>query len=224
MVHRGVVHRGVAALGGRRSLTPRTAAKRQGQRHGKPRRDPRREPSSPHGHPQHTDTSSTDNQQHGHRPAIRRARRTRGTRRATSYGRGRAEEARSRDRSHDGVVLLAAEWGHGRRTGSLSNLRLGARTADGSFAMLGKTFKGMTDAVLAWQTERLRELAVDDSGGVVTVRPELVVEVAFDGVQRSTRYPAGVTLRCARLVRRRSDKTPGQADTLDAVRALRTNE
>ncbi|MEU0433110.1 ATP-dependent DNA ligase [Streptomyces sp. NPDC006290] len=116
------------------------------------------------------------------------------------------------------LVVLAAEWGHGRRTGKLSNLHLGARTGDG-FAMLGKTFKGMTDAMLTWQTERLRELAVEDDGHVVTVRPELVVEIAYDGLQRSTRYPAGVTLRFARVVRYREDKPPAEADTVDTLLA-----
>ncbi|MFI1438293.1 ATP-dependent DNA ligase [Streptomyces fructofermentans] len=117
------------------------------------------------------------------------------------------------------LVVLAAEWGHGRRTGKLSNLHLGARGADGSFVMLGKTFKGMTDAMLAWQTERLRGLAVEDSGHVVTVRPELVVEIAYDGLQRSTRYPAGVTLRFARVVRYREDKTAAEADTVETLLA-----
>lgn len=117
------------------------------------------------------------------------------------------------------LVVLAAEWGHGRRTGKLSNLHLGARTADGGFAMLGKTFKGMTDAMLTWQTERLQELAVDSSGYVVTVRPELVVEIAYDGLQRSTRYPAGVTLRFARVVRYREDKRPEEADTVETLLA-----
>ncbi|WP_406360046.1 ATP-dependent DNA ligase [Streptomyces sp. NBC_00715] len=117
------------------------------------------------------------------------------------------------------LVVLAAEWGHGRRTGRLSNLHLGARTGDGAFAMLGKTFKGMTDAMLTWQTERLRELAVEDDGHVVTVRPELVVEIAYDGLQRSTRYPAGVTLRFARVVRYREDKRPADADTVDTLLA-----
>ncbi|MFC9097804.1 ATP-dependent DNA ligase [Streptomyces sp. NPDC057072] len=117
------------------------------------------------------------------------------------------------------LVVLAAEWGHGRRTGKLSNLHLGARNPDGSFAMLGKTFKGMTDAMLAWQTGRLRELAVDDNGWVVTVRPELVVEIAYDGLQRSTRYSAGVTLRFARVVRYREDKRPEEADTVETVLA-----
>ncbi|MEU1477611.1 ATP-dependent DNA ligase [Streptomyces sp. NPDC005760] len=117
------------------------------------------------------------------------------------------------------LVVLAAEWGHGRRTGKLSNLHLGARTADGGFAMLGKTFKGMTDAMLTWQTERLQELAVDSNGYVVTVRPELVVEIAYDGLQRSTRYPAGVTLRFARVVRYREDKRPEDADTVETLLA-----
>ncbi|MEU3251147.1 ATP-dependent DNA ligase [Streptomyces sp. NPDC006997] len=117
------------------------------------------------------------------------------------------------------LVVLAAEWGSGRRTGKLSNLHLGARAADGSLVMLGKTFKGMTDALLAWQTERLRELAVDSDGHVVTVRPELVVEIAYDGLQRSTRYPAGVTLRFARVVRYREDKRPEDADTVETLLA-----
>ncbi|NJP52938.1 ATP-dependent DNA ligase [Streptomyces sp. SBST2-5] len=117
------------------------------------------------------------------------------------------------------LVVLAAEWGHGRRTGKLSNLHLGARTADGGYAMLGKTFKGMTDKMLAWQTERLRELAVEEDGYVVRVRPELVVEIAYDGLQRSTRYPAGVTLRFARVVRYREDKRPEEADTVETVLA-----
>ncbi|WP_327292218.1 ATP-dependent DNA ligase [Streptomyces sp. NBC_01198] len=117
------------------------------------------------------------------------------------------------------LVVLAAEWGHGRRTGRLSNLHLGARGDDGSLVMLGKTFKGLTDEVLAWQTERLLDLAVGDDGHVVTVRPELVVEIAYDGIQTSPRYPAGLTLRFARVVRYRPDKTPDQADTVAAVRA-----
>ncbi|GHE35410.1 ATP-dependent DNA ligase [Streptomyces capitiformicae] len=117
------------------------------------------------------------------------------------------------------LVVLAAEWGHGRRTGKLSNLHLGARSADGSFAMLGKTFKGMTDAMLTWQTERLGELAVEDHGWGVTVRPELVVEIAYDGLQRSTRYAAGVTLRFARVVRYREDKSPAEADTVETLLA-----
>ncbi|MFD8999616.1 ATP-dependent DNA ligase [Streptomyces sp. NPDC059582] len=117
------------------------------------------------------------------------------------------------------LVVLAVERGHGRRTGKLSNLHLGARTADGGFVMLGKTFKGMTDAMLTWQTERLTELAVEDDGWVVTVRPELVVEIAYDGLQKSTRYPAGVTLRFARVVRYREDKRPQDADTVQTLLA-----
>ncbi|MFD6289193.1 ATP-dependent DNA ligase [Streptomyces sp. NPDC060205] len=120
------------------------------------------------------------------------------------------------------LVVLAAEWGSGRRTGKLSNLHLGARRPEGTFAMLGKTFKGLTDVMLAWQTERLQELAVapvEESGYVVTVRPELVVEIAYDGLQRSTRYPAGVALRFARVVRYREDKTPEEADTVETVLA-----
>jgi DNA ligase-1 len=118
------------------------------------------------------------------------------------------------------LVILAAEWGHGRRRGWLSNLHLGARGPDGEFVMLGKTFKGLTDAMLTWQTERLLELAVDRGEWVVTVRPELVVEIAFDGVQASTRYPGGVTLRFARVLRYREDKRAAEADTLASVRAL----
>ncbi|MEV6106591.1 ATP-dependent DNA ligase [Streptomyces sp. NPDC051940] len=118
------------------------------------------------------------------------------------------------------LVVLGAEWGHGRRTGKLSNLHLGARRADGSYAMLGKTFKGLTDALLAWQTERLRELAVSDDGWLVRVRPELVVEIAFDGVQRSSRYPEGVTLRFARVLRYREDKPATEADTVETVLGL----
>ncbi|OKJ50792.1 ATP-dependent DNA ligase [Streptomyces sp. CB02115] len=115
------------------------------------------------------------------------------------------------------LVVLAVERGSGRRTGKLSNLHLGARRPDGTFAMLGKTFKGLTDALLDWQTEKLTELATDDDGYVVTVRPELVVEIAYDGLQRSTRYPAGVTLRFARVLRYREDKTALEADTVETV-------
>jgi DNA ligase-1 len=118
------------------------------------------------------------------------------------------------------LVILAAEWGHGRRKGWLSNLHLGARDPAGGFVMLGKTFKGLTDAMLAWQTERLLELATDRGDWVVTVRPELVVEIAFDGVQASTRYPGGVALRFARVLRYREDKKASEADTIGAVRAL----
>jgi DNA ligase 1 len=120
------------------------------------------------------------------------------------------------------LVVLAAEWGHGRRRGWLSNLHLGAREPDGpGHVMLGKTFKGLTDAMLAWQTEHLLALEVAREGHVVHVRPELVVEVAFDGVQASTRYPGGVALRFARVLRHRPDKPAAEADTLDAVLATR---
>ena len=129
------------------------------------------------------------------------------------------------------LVVLAAEWGHGRRRGWLSNLHLGARDpATGGLVMLGKTFKGLTDQVLRWQTERLLELADPAAGhpaddrraarGVLRVRPLLVVEIAFDGVQASSRYPGGLTLRFARVIRYRPDKDASEADTIDAVRAL----
>jgi DNA ligase-1 len=120
------------------------------------------------------------------------------------------------------LVVLAAEWGHGRRRGWLSNLHLGARDPmhAGRFVMVGKTFKGLTDALLTWQTERFQELATEQDGHVVYVRPELVVEIALDGVQRSTRYPGGVALRFARVRGYRPDKSPTDADTIDAVRAL----
>jgi DNA ligase-1 len=119
------------------------------------------------------------------------------------------------------LVVLAVEWGHGRRQGWLSNLHLGARDPlTGGFVMLGKTFKGLTDELLRWQTERFKELAVDDSGWVVTVRPEQVVEIAFDGVQTSPRYPGGVALRFARVLRYRDDKRADEADTIDMVKAV----
>ena len=119
------------------------------------------------------------------------------------------------------LVVLAAEWGHGRRSGWLSNLHLGARDqATGGFAMLGKTFKGMTDAMLAWQTETLRALRVAEDGWIVHVRPELVVEVAFHDIQASPRYPSGLALRFARVKRYRTDKRPDEADTIETVRAL----
>jgi DNA ligase 1 len=119
------------------------------------------------------------------------------------------------------LVVLAAEWGHGRRRGWLSNLHLGARDpATGGFVMLGKTFKGLTDELLRWQTDKLKELAVETGEWVVRVRPELVVEIAFDGVQTSPRYPGGVALRFARVLRYREDKSAAEADTIDSVRAL----
>jgi DNA ligase-1 len=122
------------------------------------------------------------------------------------------------------LVVLAAEWGSGRRHGKLSNIHLGARDpATGGFVMLGKTFKGMTDLMLAWQTEKFLELALGREGHVVHVRPELVVEIAFDGVQRSSQYPGGVALRFARVRRYRQDKKASEADTIDSVRGLLAN-
>jgi DNA ligase-1 len=119
------------------------------------------------------------------------------------------------------LVVLAAEWGSGRRLGYLSNLHLGARDpANDSFVMLGKTFKGLTDKTLAWQTERLQQIEQHRDRYTVFVRPELVVETAFDGVQQSPRYPAGLTLRFARVRGYRNDKPASQADTIDTVRAL----
>jgi len=134
------------------------------------------------------------------------------------------------------LVILAAEWGHGRRRGVLSNLHLGARDPEtGGLVMLGKTFKGLTDEMLAWQTERLLALADPprrwpdgedrrEAYGVVRVRPELVVEIAFDGVQASRRYPGGLALRFARVLRLRPDKNAAEADTIDAVRAVWSGE
>ncbi|MBO0836833.1 MAG: ATP-dependent DNA ligase, partial [Actinobacteria bacterium] len=157
------------------------------------------------------------------------------------YGVGRrgSEWIKVKPRHTLDLLVLGAEWGHGRRQGWLSNLHLGARDpATGGTVMLGKTFKGLTDKLLTWQTKRLLELAdpaqagarqrsADLAGepsaaprGVVMVRPELVVEIAFDGVQASTRYPGGVTLRFARVLRYRPDKGPADADTIDTVRAL----
>jgi DNA ligase-1 len=120
------------------------------------------------------------------------------------------------------LVVLAVEWGSGRRTGKLSNIHLGARDPQtGGFVMLGKTFKGMTDAMLEWQTQRFTELADGPTDGyVVKLRPEQVVEIAFDGVQGSTRYPGGMALRFARVLRYRDDKGPAEADTIDTVREL----
>jgi ATP-dependent DNA ligase I len=145
------------------------------------------------------------------------------------YGAGRrgSDWIKVKPRTTLDLVILAAEWGHGRRTGWLSNLHLGARDPEtGGFVMLGKTFKGLTDAMLTWQTERLLGLADGEQAasarpfGVVRVRPELVAEIAFDGVQASRRYPGGVALRFARVLRYREDKTAAEADTIDTVRAL----
>ncbi len=119
------------------------------------------------------------------------------------------------------LVVLAVEWGSGRRKGLLSNIHLGARDHDGGFVMLGKTFKGMTDEMLRWQTDRFLALADGPTDGwVVKVRPEQVVEIAFDGLQASSRYPGGMALRFARVVRYRDDKTAAEADTVDTVRAI----
>ncbi|MEP7089294.1 MAG: ATP-dependent DNA ligase [Nocardioidaceae bacterium] len=119
------------------------------------------------------------------------------------------------------LVVTAVEWGSGRRQGWLSNIHLAARDPDtGGFVMLGKTFKGMTDDMLAWQTERFLALEVSRSAHVVTVRPEQVVEVGFDGLQRSSRYPAGLALRFARVLRYREDKTAAEADTVATVRSM----
>jgi DNA ligase-1 len=121
------------------------------------------------------------------------------------------------------LVVLAAEWGHGRRRGWLSNLHLGARDSQkpGEFVMVGKTFKGLTDELLTWQTERLQALATREEGITVFVRPELVVEIALDGVQQSPRYAGGVALRFARVRRYRDDKSAAEADTIETVQTLR---
>ncbi|MBW4719206.1 ATP-dependent DNA ligase [Saccharothrix obliqua] len=119
------------------------------------------------------------------------------------------------------LVVLGVEWGSGRRRGLLSNLWLGARDPDGGPPiMVGKTFKGLTDELLAWQTRELLAIATERTDWLVTVRPELVIEIELDGVQTSTRYPGGVALRFARVLRYRPDKTPDEADTITAVRAL----
>jgi DNA ligase-1 len=146
---------------------------------------------------------------------------------AASYAAGRRgsawlkiKQARTLD-----LVVLAAEWGHGRRRGWLSNLHLGARdAANGSFVMLGKTFKGMTDEMLAWQTSHLLSLELARDGIVVFVRPELVVEIAFNEIQESSVYPGGVTLRFARVKRYRRDKTAADANTIEDVHRLRQGE
>ncbi len=119
------------------------------------------------------------------------------------------------------LVVLAAEWGHGRRAGLLSNLHLGALdTETGGYVMLGKTFKGLTDAMLARQTEELLRREVRRDAGTVYARPELVVEIAFSDLQASSRYPGGLALRLARVKRYRDDKRVEDADTMDAVRSI----
>jgi ATP-dependent DNA ligase I len=142
---------------------------------------------------------------------------------ATPYAAGRrgAGWIKVKPRHTLDLVVLAVEWGHGRRHGWLSNLHLGARDPEtGGWVMLGKTFKGLTDELLTWQTSRLLELEDRRDDWTVYVRPELVVEIAFDGVQRSPRYPGGVALRFARVLRYREDKPAAEADTIDTVRAL----
>jgi DNA ligase-1 len=143
---------------------------------------------------------------------------------ASTYAAGRRGKAWRKVkpvRTYD-LVVLGAEWGHGRRQGWLSNLHLGARDpATGEFVMVGKTFKGLTDELLTWQTNALLEREVSRRGIAVMVRPELVVEIALDGVQTSTRYPGGVALRFARVKRYRPDKNPDEADTIGELRALR---
>jgi DNA ligase-1 len=119
------------------------------------------------------------------------------------------------------LVVLAVEWGSGRRQGYLSNLHLGARDPRSeNFVMLGKTFKGMTDEMLAWQTSKLKAISTGQQGHVVYVRPELVVEIAFDGIQKSSVYPGGMALRFARVKRYRLDKSALEVDTIDTVRSL----
>jgi DNA ligase-1 len=119
------------------------------------------------------------------------------------------------------LVILAAEWGHGRRKGWLSNLHLGARdTAKGGFAMLGKTFKGLTDEMLAWQTQELLRLEIGRDTNTVYVEPKLVVEIAFNEIQVSSRYASGLALRFARVKRYRTDKTVAEADTFETVQRL----
>lgn len=118
------------------------------------------------------------------------------------------------------LVILAAEWGSGRRRGWLSNLHLGARSENRGFVMLGKTFKGLTDEMLTWQTSRFLEIEKRREGHIVFLEPKVVYEIAFDGVQRSTRYPGGVALRFARVRRYRDDKTPGDVDTIETVRSF----
>ncbi|MGB8360756.1 MAG: ATP-dependent DNA ligase, partial [Acidimicrobiia bacterium] len=118
------------------------------------------------------------------------------------------------------LLVLAAEWGSGRRSGRLSNLHLGALGPDGGYVMLGKTFKGLTDQMLEWQTAAFLEIEDHREGHVVFLEPQIVYEIAFDGVQRSSRYPGGVALRFARVKRYRDDKSPEEVDTLETVRSF----
>jgi len=123
------------------------------------------------------------------------------------------------------LLVLAAEWGNGRRQGSLSNLHLGARDPmNGGFVMLGKTFKGMTDEMLKWQTDTFTKLRIASDGYTVYIRPEIVVEIAFNDIQTSPQYPGGLALRFARVKRYRPDKTPEQVDTIETVRAIHARQ
>lgn len=128
----------------------------------------------------------------------------------------KVKEARTLD-----LVVLAVEWGSGRRRGTLSNLHLGARDEErGGFVMLGKTFKGLTDAMLEWQTAALLALEIAREDHIVHVRPELVVEIAFNELQESSHYPGGLALRFARVKRYRPDKKASDADTFRAVQQI----
>ena len=119
------------------------------------------------------------------------------------------------------LVVLAAEWGNGRRRGMLSNLHLGARDSErGGFVMLGKTFKGLTDEMLAWQTKKFLELEIGRDDYTVHLRPEVVVEIAFNDVQASPQYPGGFALRFARVKRYRTDKTAAEADTFETIESI----
>ena len=134
---------------------------------------------------------------------------------------GRRGAPGSGQAAHLDLAILAAEWGSGRRRGTLSNLHLGARQEQGGgFVMLGKTFKGLTDEMLAWQTTRLLALETGRDDYTVYVRPELVAEIAFNDVQVSPQYPGGLALRFARVKRYRTDKTADEADTFAAVQRI----
>ena len=142
---------------------------------------------------------------------------------ATPYAAGRrgAGWIKVKPRHTLDLVVLAVEWGHGRRKGWLSNLHLGARDPEaGGWVMLGKTFKGLTDAVLEWQTRELLERETHRDAWTVYVRPELVVEIAFSDLQSSPRYPGGLALRLARVKRYRDDKRVEEADTMESVRKI----
>ena len=142
---------------------------------------------------------------------------------AAPYAAGRRDSGwvKLKPRHTFDLAVIAAEWGYGRRQGWLSNLHLAARDpTTGALVMLGKTFKGLTDQTLTWQTEQFLAREVRRTASVVHIEPPLVAEIAFDGVQRSTRYPGGVALRFARVLRYRDDKGVDEVDTIDAVVAL----